>query len=256
VIYKDLVIVQADIQNDSFIAAWNLKNGKEAWRTQRDEVPSWGTPTIYQGKGGDELITNGTTIRGYDPATGKELWHLGPNSEVTVATPVILDDLFFVTAGYTPVQPIYAIKAGGSGDISPAQPGESSAAVAWSKNRGGTYMPTPIVYRDQLYTCGNNGVLTSYDARSGAEVFKARLGGGGTSFTASPIAADGKLYFANEDGDVFVVRAGKSYEELAKNSMGEICMSTPAMAEGLLIVRTLDHVYGLADTASDSAAAR
>jgi outer membrane protein assembly factor BamB len=243
-IYEGLVIVQADIQHDSFIAAWRLRDGKPAWRTERDEVPSWGTPTIYRGEKGDELITNGTTIRGYDPATGKELWSLGPNSEVTVATPVVAGELFYVTAGYPPVRPVYAIKSGARGDISLPEETDSSEAIAWSTDRDGTYMPTPIVYQGQLYTCANNGRLTAYDAVTGERIYRARVGDGG-SFTASPIAADGKLYFTNEDGDVFVVRAGPTYEELARNEMGEICMSTPAISNGVMVVRAMDHVYGL-----------
>jgi outer membrane protein assembly factor BamB len=243
VIYDDLVIVQADIYEGSFIAAYKLKDGRRAWKTVRDEVPSWGTPTIYRGAKRDELITNGTTIRGYDPGTGKELWKLGPNSEVTVATPVVADDLFYVTAGYPPVRPIYAIRPGGSGDLSLPEGADASEAVAWSHNRGGTYMPTPIVYGGLLYTCANDGRLTAYDAQTGERLYRQRVGAG--THTASPIAADGRLYFTTEEGAVVVVRAGAEYEELARNEMGEICMSTPAVSDGVLIVRTQKHVYGL-----------
>jgi outer membrane protein assembly factor BamB len=246
VIYKDLVIVQADVYENSFIAAYRLADGKRAWKTERDAVPSWGSPTVYHGKKRDELITNGVTIRGYDPATGKELWSLAPNSEVTVATPVVAHDLFYVTAGYPPVRPVYAIRPGGSGDISLPEGADSSAAVAWSKSRGGTYIPTPIVYGDYLYTCANDGRLRVYRAKTGEEVYRQRVGGGGT-FTASPVATDGRLYFTDESGEIVVVKAGPEYEELAKNEMGEICMSTPAISDGLLVVRTLKHVYGLGE---------
>jgi outer membrane protein assembly factor BamB len=246
IIYEDLVIVQADVDHGSFLGAWRLKDGKQAWRTERGEAPSWGSPTVYRGEKRDELITNGTAIRGYDPKTGSELWSLGPNSEVTVATPVIGHDLFFVTAGYPPVRPVYAIRPGGRGDLSLPEAVESSEAVAWSKNRGGTYIPTPLVYGDYLYTCANDGRLTAYDARTGERVYRARVGGGGT-FTASPIAGDGRLYFSNEEGDVIVVKAGPEYEELTKNAMGEIIMSTPAISDGLIVVRTLKHVYGIGE---------
>ena len=245
VIHEGLVIVQADIYKGSFIAAWKLKNGKQAWKTPREDLPSWGTPTVYHGKERDELITNGVTIRGYDPATGTELWALGPNSEVTVATPVVADDLFYVTGGYAPVQPIYAIRAGGNGDLSLPEDTASSEAVAWSHDRGGTYMPTPIVYGDTLYTCANDGRLTAYHAGTGERIYRQRVGGG--TYTASPIAADGKLYFTTEEGDVVVARAGPEYEELARNSMNEVCMSTPAISDGVMIVRTLKHVYGLGE---------
>src|SRR5262245_20624739 len=118
IIYKNLVIVQADIQKNSFIAAYDLKTGKQVWKTSREEIPSWGTPTVYEGAGRAELITNGTkAIRGYDPMTGKELWRLTPNSEITTPTPFVAHDLIFVTSGYSPVQPIYAIKPGANGDL-------------------------------------------------------------------------------------------------------------------------------------------
>ena len=121
----------------------------------------------------------------------------------------------------------------------------SSDAVAWS-NGAGTYIPTPIYYEGILYTCDNSGVVTAYDAKSGERLYRARVGGGG-SFTSSPIAADGKLYFANEDGDVIVARAGRKYEEIAKNKMKEAIMSTPAISDGLVVVRTLGHVYGIGE---------
>ncbi len=248
VIYKNLVIVQCDIQKNSFIAAYDLKNGKEVWRTQRDEIPSWGTPTIYEGKSRAELIANGTNrIRGYDPMTGTELWQLSGNSEVTTPTPFVAHDLIFVTSGYRPIQPIYAIRVGATGDISLKENEESNAHIAWSKKRGGPYMPTPIVYGDYLYTCANNGTLTCYNAKTGEQIYRERLGaqGSGYAFTASPVAAEGKVYFTSEDGEIFVVRAGPKYELLATNSMGEVCMATPAISEGMIFVRTQRHVYGI-----------
>ncbi|HKO95532.1 MAG TPA: PQQ-binding-like beta-propeller repeat protein [Pyrinomonadaceae bacterium] len=251
VIYKDLVIVQADIQKDSFIAAYSLKNGKLVWKTPREEISSWGTPTIYEGKTRAELITNGSkAIRGYDPATGKELWRLTPNSEVTTPTPFVAHDLIFVTSGYAPIQPIYAIRPGATGDISLTDGKESNTFIAWSKKRGGPYMPTPVVYGDHLYTCSNQGVLTAYNAHTGERIYQERLGGKGGAFTASPVASDGKIYLSSEDGDVFVVKAGPKYELLATNPVGEVMMATPAISGGLLIVRGVKHLFafGPADT--------
>jgi outer membrane protein assembly factor BamB len=142
------------------------------------------------------------------------------------------------------VRPVYAVRAGARGDIS-LPPGRSaSAAIAWSHDRDGTYISSPIVYRDQLYTLNNNGILTAYDANTGERVYRARVGGGG-AFSASPIAGDGKLYLASEDGDVFVVRAGREYVELGKYAMNEVIMASPAISDGLLIIRTLGHVWGI-----------
>jgi outer membrane protein assembly factor BamB len=248
VIHKNTVIVQCDRQKDSFIAAYDLKDGKELWRTSRAEIPGWGTPTIVSGKDRVEVATNGTkAIRGYDADTGKELWTLGPNSEVTCTTPVSGHNLIFVTAGYPPVQPIYAIKVGSSGDLTLKDGKESSDAIAWSKQRGGVYLPSPIVYGDQLYTVNNNGVLTAYDAKSGNRVYQQRVGEGG-SFTASPIAAAGKLYISTEDGDVYVVKAGPQYELIAKNPLGEAILATPALAGDLLIVRGEKHLFAISES--------
>ena len=237
------VIVQADRQKDSFIAAYDAATGKERWRTARDEISTWGTPTVFRAGNREQIVTNGPKIRGYDPATGKLLWTLGPNSEVTVGTPVVGNGVVYVTGGYPPVRPVYAIKPTASGDISLPKDQTSNEAIAWS-NGEGTYIPTPIFYDGILYTCGNNGVVTAYDGTTGERLYRARVGGGG-SFSASPIAADGRLYFANEDGDIFVARAGRTYQEIAKNEMKEVIMSTPAISDGVVIVRTLGHVYGI-----------
>ena len=252
VIYKNMVIVQADIQKDSFIAAYDLKNGKQLWKILRDEIPSWGTPTIHEGKTRAELITNGTKfIRGYDPLTGKELWRLGGNSEITTPTPIVAHDLIYVTSGYRPIQPIYAIKVGAAnGDITLAKDKETNDFIAWSKQRGGPYMPTPIVYGGHFYTCSNNGVLTAYDAKTGERIYQERIAGRGGAFTASPVAADGKLYFTSEDGEIFVIKAGPKYELLSTNAMNEVCMATPAISDGTLFVRAQKHLYAIAEPAA------
>ncbi len=258
IIYKDLVIIQADLQKNSFIAAYNIKTGKLAWKTPREEIPGWSTPTVFEGKSRVELITNGTkAIRGYDPVTGKELWRLTPNSEITTPTPVIAHDLVYVTSGYRPVQPIYAIRLGSAiGDITLKDGKDSSEAIAWSKPRGGPYMPTPIVYGDVFYVCSNQGVLTAYNAKTGERIYQERLGGKGGAFTSSPVASDGKIFLSSEDGDVFVVKAGPKYELLATNPVGEVMMATPAISEGLVIVRGVNHVFAFAEAPAKSSTAK
>jgi outer membrane protein assembly factor BamB len=249
IIYKNMVIVQADIQKDSFVAAYDIKTGKLIWKTPRTgELPGWGSPTVYEGKTRAELVTAGAkAVRGYDPLTGKELWTLGPMAEIATPTPFAAFDLIFVTSGYRPIQPIYAIKPGASGDLSLKDKQTSNEFIAWSKDRGGPYMPTPIVYGDLLYTCSNNGVLVAYNAKTGERVYQERVGGTGGAFTASPVASDGKIYLSSEDGDVFVVKAGPKYEFLAKNPVGEPIMATPAISDGLLIVRTVSHLFAFGE---------
>jgi len=255
IIFRDLVIIQADIQKDSFIAAYNLKDGKLVWKTPREELSSWGTPTVYEGKSRAELITNGSkAIRGYDPVTGKELWRLTPNSEITTPTPFVARELIYVTSGYAPIQPIYAIRPGATGDITLKDGASTNNFIAWSKQRGGPYMPTPIVYGDILYTCSNQGVLTAYNADTGERLYQERLGGTGGAFTSSPVASDGKLYLSSEDGDVFVVKTGPKYELLSKNPVGEVIMASPAISGGMVIVRAINHVFAFGEATTTSAA--
>ena len=247
IIYKNLVIVQADIQKNSFIAAYDIKTGKQVWKTAREEIPSWGTPTVYEGKTRAELITNGTkAIRGYDPMTGKELWRLTPNSEITTPTPFVAHDLIFVTSGYAPIQPIYAIRPGATGDITLKDGKETNEFIAWSKTRGGPYMPTPIVYGELFYVCSNQGVMSAYNAKTGERLYQQRLAERGGAFTASMVASDGKIYLSSEDGEIFVVKAGPKHELLATNPMGEVVMATPAISDGMIFVRGIHNLFAVA----------
>ena len=157
IIHGESVIVQADRFKGSFIAAYDLATGKPRWRTARDEISSWGTPTVFGDGATAKIVTNGPRIRSYDPLTGKLLWTIGPNSEVTVGTPVVGNGLVYVTGGYPPARPVYAIRPNASGDISLPNDKTSNEAIAWS-NSEGTYIPTPLFYNGILYTCGNNGV--------------------------------------------------------------------------------------------------
>jgi outer membrane protein assembly factor BamB len=247
ILYGNTAIVQVDQYRGSYIAAYALDSGKEVWRTERsDEISTWGTPTIFRAGDRDEIVTNGTTVRGYDARTGRELWSLGPNSEVTVGTPVVGPGLVYVTGGYPPVRPIYAIGPGARGAMT-VKGDDKPEAIAWTNDREGTYIPTPLFYDGLLYTLGNNGILTAYDGKSGERIYRARVGGGG-SFAASPVAADGRLYFANEDGQVIVAKAGREYQELTTNEMQEVIMATPAISNGVIVIRTLGHVYGIGDS--------
>jgi outer membrane protein assembly factor BamB len=246
IIYKDMVIVQCDIQRGSFLAAFDTATGKQVWRTERDEIPSWSTPTIVETNGKAELVTQATTFtRGYDPQTGKELWKYSGNSEITIPTPIIGPGFVLITNGYRGVQPIVAVRPGAAGDIT-LKPGETkNASIAWSTTRGGPYIPTPVIYGDQLYILQGNGVFAAYKAATGEQIYQKRLGGTGGSFSASLVAADGKIYASSEDGDVFVIKAGPEYQELAKNSIGEILMATPAISDGLIIFRGHKHVIAI-----------
>lgn len=246
IIHRNSVILQADVQKGSYIAAWDVATGKPQWKTPRaDEISTWGTPAIARASDGrDVLVTNGTKIRGYDPETGKLLWTLGPNSEITIGSPVSGNGLVFVTGGYPPVRPIYAIRPGSSGDISLAKGQESSQAIAWSNMNEGTYIPTPLLYDGYLFTLNINGIVSAYNPETGQRAFRGRVGVGG-AFSASPVGADGRLYIASEDGEVYVVSASQGLAQVAKNDMKEVVMATPAISDGLIVLRTVGHIYGV-----------
>jgi outer membrane protein assembly factor BamB len=245
IIYKNKVIVQCDVGKNSFIAAYDLGDGNRLWQTRREEIPSWGTPTVIEVNGRAELVTNATKFaRGYDPETGKELWKLARHSEITVPTPFLGQGLIFITSGYRPVQPIYAIKPGATGDISLNEGSTTNEYIAWSVEKGGTYQPTPIVYGNHLYTCSNDGIVTCYEAKTGKRLYRERLAGAG-GHTASPVAADGRIYFTSEEKGIRVIKAGPTFELLAVNQLGDPCMATPAISDGMIFIRSQHFVFGI-----------
>jgi outer membrane protein assembly factor BamB len=250
IIYEDRVIVQCDVQKDSFLAAFNIKNGSELWRTPRNDYPTWGTPAIaILGRNAQVVVNGYKHIGGYDAKTGKEQWKMQGGGDIPVPTPVVSNDMVFITNAHGKLSPIYAIKLGATGDISLQSDQSSNEYVVWSVNRDGSYMSTPLVYGDYLYNCRWNGVLASYEAKTGKRLYQERLGGGTSAFSASPVAADGKIYLCSEDGDVYVVKAGPTYQLLATNPLGEVCMATPAISEGMLLLRTQNHLLAVSSQA-------
>ena len=251
ILWQDQVILQVDIHGGAFIAAWDVNTGRQLWRTARQEIPTWSTPIVVESDRGPELITNGTTIRSYDPRDGRELWWLGPNSEVIVSSPVAGRDLIYITGGYPPARPVYAVRPGSQGDISLAPGKINNRAVTWSKDRGGVYIPTPLAYGHQLYLIHGQGRLEALDAADGQRLYRARLSAGGT-VSGSPIAADGRIYIPTEEGQIYVVEAGPEYRELAVNDIAEPVLTTPAVSAGRLYVRGTRHLFALGDPSDSS----
>ena len=246
VLDRDLVLVQCDVLNGSFIAAFSASDGREIWRTSRDEVPTWGTPTVVGVGQTRQMIVNGYKhIGAYDVATGKEVWRLKGGGDIPAPTPVVAGGMVFITNAHGPMAPIYAIRLAATGDVSLATGESSNQFVAWSYPRDGSYMSTPLVYGDLMYNVKINGVLSSYDARTGSRLYQERLGPGGTGFSASPVAGDRKIFIASEDGDIYVVKAGPKYELMSRNVMGEVCMATPAISRGVIYFRTRSHVVAI-----------
>lgn len=237
VLYRDLVIVQNDRQEDSFVAAYDLATGEERWRASRNEKPSWSTPAIYRGERGDELVSNGGNwIRANDPRTGNELWRVSHEDlQVITPSPIVAGDVVVVTGGNpTGAQAIFALR-----------PGETDERVHWKLERGSPYTPTPLAYDGILYVIVDNGILSAYELDTGERIYRTRVEVG-AGFSASPVAADGKIYLASEDGDVFVIRAGREYERLTRIEMGEALMASPAISDGILVLRGRSTLFAVA----------
>ncbi len=245
IIHGNLVIVQCDVLKNSFLAALDIEDGREVWRVARDDVPTWSTPTIHENGGRRQVIVNGFKhIGGYDLGSGEELWKMRGGGDNHVPTPVVSSELIFITNAHGGSAPIYAIRTTARGDITPAVGESTNDYIAWSRGRRGNYMQTPIVYGEYLYTCSDGGVLACYEDKTGETIYRKRLGKGG-GFSASPVIADDKIYLTSEDGEVYVAKTGPEFELLATNSMGETCMATPAISEGVLFFRTRGHVVAV-----------
>lgn len=246
IIWNDLVIVQCDTQADSFLLALDVHTGKTVWKTEREELPSWGTPTVVQTSAGPQLVTNASNfIRAYDPRTGKELWRLGRSSKITAPTPIFGEDLIVVASGRGPERPIFVVRPNARGDLTLPDGKTNSETIAWSRTGRGSYMPTPLIYRGLLYVLSNNGTFDAYNLKTGEEIYRQRLPTIGSGFSASPVAADGKIYLSNEDGEMLVISAGDKFTPIATNSIGELLMATPALSEGVMYVRSSTSLFAI-----------
>lgn len=243
------VVMQCDVFNNPFLAAFDADDGRELWRTARNEVCTWSTPAVYARGDQRVVVANGyQEMAGYDLATGKRLWWLNDRGgDVPVPTPVVSDDLVYLASAHGARGPIIALHREMEGEFSLPSEGAGSRQVAWWVDGVRVYMQTPLVYRGVLYGCRDNGVLTAFDAQTGEQLFRERVGEGNTGFTASMVAADGRLYVTSEEGDVHVLRAGRTFERIATNTLEETCMATPAISGDLLLFRTRGHVVAIGE---------
>lgn len=241
VLWQGKVYLQVDMHMGSFMAAFDAATGRELWRTARDSKPSWATPTIVEGPKRTELVANGVEfVAGYDAETGEELWRVKGTSMISVPTPFVANGLIYVFSGYSRnIRRSYAIRPGATGDIT-----GSKDAIAWMREEA-PYLSTPVIVGDQLFTYSTRGgIMASYNATTGATLYQQRLGMG-TPASASMVAADGVVYAANEDGEVYVFKPGPKYEQLAVNPMGETVMATPAISDGTLFIRGARHLFAV-----------
>jgi outer membrane protein assembly factor BamB len=246
-LHGDRVYILNDNEEKSFLVALDAATGKQLWEVSRDEGSNWSTPFVWVNDRRTEIVTAGTKrVRSYD-TDGKLLWELSGMSIIAIPTPFARHGLLYVSSGYVVdpfLKPVYAIRPGASGDITLREGETSSKFIAWSIPQAGPYNPTPLVYGDYLYVLYDRGMLSCYEAKTGKPVYeKQRLGAG--AFTASPWAYGGKVFCLSEDGDTFVIQAGRDFKVLGRNRLEEMTLATPALAHGCLFLRTESKLYCL-----------
>jgi outer membrane protein assembly factor BamB len=246
-IYQDKVIIQADALNTAFVAVLDLHSGKTLWKKERDEITNWCTPNIYFDGSKARIVVNGYKHRGaYDLLTGEEIWWMSGGGDIPVPTPIVWKDLIFFNSAHGGKAPMMAIKNSAKGDI-PYPPSESSPGddFAWHYDRQGAYMTSVLVYDSLLYRLRWNGNLSCFDARTGEIIYKETVHP--SSFIASPVASDGKIYMVSEYGDLYVAKAGREYELLRKIPLGDVSLVTPGIAGGTLILRTAGSLIAVSE---------
>lgn len=246
-IFGDRLIIQADALNTAFVAVLNLQTGETIWRKERDEISGWCTPNIYFDGEEARVAVNGFRHRGgYDLETGAEIWRMSGGGDIPVPTPIVWKDLIYFSSAHGRHAPLMAVKNNVEGKLSyPENDSIMEDKMAWFYDRGGAYMTSVLVYDSLLYRLRWNGNLACYDARSGEEIYQVTVNP--SSFIASPVAADGKIYMVSEYGDLYIVQSGPEYNLLKKIPLGELSLVTPGVAPGMLVLRTASRLIAISD---------
>lgn len=239
IVSGDRLIVPWDHMKGSFITALNKKTGEPIWKTNRDEIVTWNTPVIVEVGGKKQVLMSGTNrVRGYDFETGKEIWQCGGLTRAVIPTIVVGTGMVFAASGYMG-NALEAIKLGRTGDLT------GTDAVVWSMNKGTPYVPTPILYGDNLYVIDDKGIISIHEAKTGKAYFERTRIPGLSALTASPVAAEGKIYLVGEDGKTVILKAGNTLEVLGSNDLGERFLSSPALVDGMILMRGEQHLFGI-----------
>jgi len=253
VLYDGRLFIVNDNEERAEMFALDTRTGRELWRVDRDEKSNWVTPFVWQNEQRTELITCGSrAVRSYD-LDGNLLWSLRGMSSIAIPSPVSGDGLLFVSSGFVAdrLRPLYAIRPGATGDITLDPDHTRNEFIAWSDPVGGPYNPSPLYYDGRVYVLLDRGLVSCYNARTGQVLYDRERLPQGFAFTSSPWAAAGHVYFLNEDGVCYVVRAGDTFELLHTNRLtdDDMCMATPALAGDRLLIRTAARIYGIRNQA-------
>jgi len=246
-LYKDrLILFQEQRLMDrnattdpGFMVALDAKTGRELWRQTRTPQPGWGTPIAIRAGDRDELIVSSSRrIEAFDPATGVLLWFSTGNTFEVIPMPVVGHGLVYCSSGRA--GPTFAVRPGGSGDV-------TASRVVWSTPKGSSFVPSPLLFGDYLYTVNDMAsVVTCHHAKTGEVVGQFRLGEAKREgFSASPVAVDGKIYFTNDDGETFVLNPAPDFKLLHVNRLGEQTLASPALVDGRWYIRTAGHLVAI-----------
>jgi outer membrane protein assembly factor BamB len=238
-LYKDSLILLCDHQGAAYVVALDKRTGKQLWKADRgNDRRSYTTPFLVSGgPGGDQLIINSSErIDALDPTTGELLWHVGEPNRVPVPTPVYQDGILYTSRGYNS-GPYMAVKVGGRGDV-------NKTHVQWLVNTGAPYVSSLLLYKGLIYMANESGIASCVNVSDGKVLWRERFGG---VFSASPVAAEGRVYLVNESGEAFVLAAGRELEVLARNKLNERTLASPAIASGLILLRTDEHLIAVGE---------
>jgi outer membrane protein assembly factor BamB len=237
ILVEDMLVFSCDGGDERFVVALNTADGSVRWKTPRTVEATKGfsfhTPLLIDVAGRKQIISAGSNVvSAYDPVDGKEIWRVRYDGYSVIPRPVYGHGLVFVCTGYERPS-LLAIRADGKGDL-------TDTHVVWKTSKAVPHSPSLLLTGKELYMVSDGGVASCLDAATGAVHWQQRLGG---NYSASPLLADGKIYFQSEQGTTVILQAGKQFKLLAKNALDERSLATPAAADGALFIRTEDHLY-------------
>jgi outer membrane protein assembly factor BamB len=252
VVHDGRVYLLQDSERECYLTALDAKTGADVWRVPRpDRSPSfprtssWSTPLVWKNSARTEIVTTGHGFVISYGLDGKELWRMG-RTYMPLTSPLASGDVLFVGTGAQEgdaARPFFAIKAGAAGDITPAAGVDRNDFVLWTHMRAAGYTPSALVHQGRVYLVHDRGTMVVLDAKSGAEIYRARVGGVGHTFSASPVATATRIYFPDEDGVTIVVEPGDEYKEVAQNDLGEMMLASPAVDGNAMFMRTSRRLY-------------
>lgn len=246
VIHEGHAYILCDVQEGAFVGKIKLATGEWVWKTKRNDVPTWTTPTVAQVGEKTHILINGwKETAAYESETGERIWWLSGGGDIPVPTPIVGKNLAYFTSAHGRFRPMRAVRLSAKGEITPPEVKDTNEYIAWVHHRQGNYMQTPLLLGENILACNDRGNLTCFDAKDGTIHFSERLSGSG--FTASLVSDGSSIYVTSEFGDVWVVKNDRVFEKLARLELGDSAMATPAICDGILYFRTRKSLIAIGE---------